>query len=90
MDEEETTLKINRLLAVFAGTVLWMTILGNLMPGFNTGYALLLAAWIGFGSKHYSKTLTDFERPMKAHVLLALALLAPGWPFLYWKMKKHS
>ena len=94
MDEIETEehgiIRTNRLLAVFAGTTLWISVLSYLLPAFNTGYALVLAGWIAIGSKDYSRTLSDFQRPMKLRVPIGLALLAPGWPFLYRRFKRGA
>lgn len=80
-------LTVNRLAAVGLGTVLWVSVLKWLLPAFTLGHALLLGVWIAMGSHHYARTFVDFKRPLKPVILVGLALMAPGWPFLYWRMK---
>jgi len=83
-------IKVNRMLSTYAGTVLWVVLLGNTLPGFDTGHALFLAVWIGLGSTYYSKTLKEFGQPITLKILLGLALLAPAWPLLHWNAGKPS
>lgn len=79
---------LNRLAAVGVGTVLWVSVLKWLIAGFTLGHALVLAFWISMGSRHYAKTFVDFNRPLKLSTLVGLALLSPGWPVLYWNMRR--
>jgi len=90
MMDTEKQINLNRLVAVGAGTMLWITLLKLLLPIFAFGHALLLGVWIALGSQHYARTLADFRRPLKFHTFIGLALLSPGWPFLYWNLKYGS
>jgi len=83
-------IELNRLLAVGAGAMLWTALLKWLVPNFAFGDALLLSIWIAMGSRHYVKTFVDFRRPLKLTSFVGLALLSPGWPFLYWSMKRRD
>ena len=86
----EKQINLNRLVAVGAGTMLWIALLKLLLPSVAFGHALLLGVWIALGSQHYARTLADFQRPLTPRILLGLALLSPGWPLLYWSMHKRS
>lgn len=81
--EERTN--TNRLITVGVAIVLWVGGLRTLVAEFAVTHALVLAVWIAMGSRHYAKALSDFQQPLNLKTLIGLALLAPGWPILYWQ-----
>ena len=84
MNVEKQT-NVNLLLAVGIGTIIWMVLLKTALPVFNLAHALILAAWIALGSRHYVKAFVDFQRPLRPTILLGLGLMSPAWPILHWK-----
>lgn len=80
----EQRINTNRLITVALGSMLWTVVLNNVIASFDFMYALILAVWIGLGSHHYVLAVVDFRRKLSLKIQFALALLAPGWPILYW------
>lgn len=81
----EQRVNLNRLVIVGVATMLWVGGLRALLPEFGVTQAMVMAVWIAMGSRHYAKALSDFQRPLDLKTLAGLALLAPGWPILYWQ-----
>jgi hypothetical protein len=75
--------RVNVAIAVGGGTFVWVLVLSVLLgETVGLGWFVLLALWVGAGSRHLVANISDFRGRMSPRKLLLAALASPAWPWL--------
>lgn len=82
MDEAQQT-KINRLMTVGLGCLIWVSLMRMLLgESLSMVWPILMGMWIAFGSAHLVENVRDFRSRMRPRAIVLAALISPAWPWL--------